>query len=135
MCACLPTYKPLRDLLAKFASTIRSTYGSSLRFLRSGQSRARFGASKGSTTGGEHSSHEDLGTQEPKAQYPQATYTPYHYPGRDHSSTVELVQAPPGAWGHHQHVAAGWHQIPAGDERPLVVPPGAIGRTTRVEVV
>jgi hypothetical protein len=129
LCACLPTYKPLRDVLGKFVFTIRDRYGSSVRFLRSGSGPARLGSSKNSTDG-ENGNH-GLGNLEPKLYHP--AHMGYHYPTKDTSSTRELVLTPPAHWGHQY--GAGWHEVTAGNDQPVTVPPGAIARTTRVDVV
>ena len=118
LCACLPTYKPLRDLLGKLVSTIRDTYGSSLRFLQSRPGRSRLGTSK-NLTDGERSNY-DPGNPEGKLYYP--ANIPYHYSMQDASSTRELVSFPPTYWGHQD--AAEWHETNSGNGQLVMVPSG-----------
>ncbi|KAL2141946.1 hypothetical protein VTI28DRAFT_1781 [Corynascus sepedonium] len=115
LCACMPTYKPLRDLAGKFVSTIRDRYGSSVRFLRSGQNTSTSSSGTennskvyhypgGSREKGNGTQHSGRTAHKP---YPvQAHHAVYHYPttmttaassydGGSASSTGELV--PPAA--------------------------------------
>jgi hypothetical protein len=157
LCACLPTYKPLRDLLGKLVSTIRDRYGSSVRFLRSTGSggsssvgRARLGSSSKEST--DHRGH-DLSSQDPVGHEPKAAFYPapmvYHYPATandiDNVSTRELVQPPPPMYWGHQYGGAGYgydYGVQQQQQQPhhlhhqvFTIPDGAIGRTTRVDVV
>lgn len=128
LCACLPVYKPIRDIAGKFIHSIRDKYSSSARFRSAGSGgRARLGSSKGSTDG----SNSGQANREQKGVYP--TYMAYHYPTKETSSTRELVLTPPSYGGPHLSVAR-WSET-SGDEYPLTIPPRGIARTTRVEVV
>lgn len=113
VCICLPTYAPLAELVGlRRYPTFQTGNGLSARHLRSGFDGGRLGN-------------------------PQILAPYYPAKDRDASSTSELVMDP--MVRENQRRAVAWCEITATgapDSTPyLAVPPGAIARTTTVDVV